>query len=125
MGASLLSRPSSLNPEGRDLRESSIQALPPDIQGWLWRYLDETGYFLDEKKRTQILDRRLEDLDGSTYETLITEVAGQLRREIGEQRVSELADELRQGLRTTLPIVSSRLFELATVWATWRRAAEA
>jgi preprotein translocase subunit SecA len=102
LGACLLSRPSSLNPEGRQLDREPIQELPAEIQAWLWRYLDEMGYFLDEKKRAQVLDRRLEDLGSDQYETLIAEVAGQLRQEIGDRPVSDLPDELRQGLRESL-----------------------
>ncbi|MDX9829470.1 MAG: hypothetical protein RBU35_04340 [Anaerolineae bacterium] len=102
VGACLLAGPSGLNPEGLDLYRAPIQELPAEIQGWLWRYLDETGYFLDEKKRTQVLDRRLEDLGGDLYEALIVEVAGQLRQEIGDQPVSDLPEELRQGLRESL-----------------------
>jgi preprotein translocase subunit SecA len=102
LGACLLSRASSWNPEGLDLGRVSIRELPAEIQAWLWRYLDEIGYFLDEKKRAQVLDRRLEDLGSDLYETLIAEVAGQLRQEIGDRPVSELSDELRQGLRESL-----------------------
>ncbi len=102
LGACLLTHRSSLNPEELDLGQVPVRELPAQIQTWLWRYLDETGYFLDEKRRTQILDRRLEDLGSEQYETLVGEVAGQLRQEIGDRRVSELADELRQGLRESL-----------------------
>ncbi len=37
----------------------SIAELPTETQDALWRYLDQIGYFVDERKRGQLLDRRL------------------------------------------------------------------
>jgi hypothetical protein len=79
-----------------------VAELPTETQTALWRYLDGTGYFVDEKKRTQILDRRLVDLRSETYEVLVTDLASYLKTEIGDHAVSELDEELRQGLREAL-----------------------
>jgi preprotein translocase subunit SecA len=79
-----------------------VAKLPAETQVTLWRYLDETGYFVDEKKRTQILDRRLADLGSELYEAVLSDLALYLEREIGDSAVSELDDDLRQGLREAL-----------------------
>ena len=79
-----------------------VAELPSETQTALWRYLDGTGYFVDGKKRTQILDRRLADLRSEVYEIAVTDLADYLKAEIGDKAVSELDDELRQGLREAL-----------------------
>jgi preprotein translocase subunit SecA len=88
-----------------DLENMPVAELASEIQAALWRYLDEIGYFIDEKKQSQILDRRLIDLGSDQYETVIGDLAWHLEQEIGESLVSELDDELRQGLREALEIL--------------------
>ena len=68
----------------------------------MWRYLDEIGYFVDESKRAQILDQRLADLGTETYETIVADLAAYLAQTIGDSPVSDLDDDLRQGLREAL-----------------------
>ncbi len=79
-----------------------VAELPSDTRTALWRYLDEIGYFVDEKKRSQVLDRRLVDLGSELYEIVITDLASHLGEEIRKSPVSELDEELRQGLREAL-----------------------
>ncbi len=79
-----------------------IVELPAHTQGALWGYLDEIGYFVDEEKRNQILDRRLVDLKAETYEMLIADLAQHLEAEIGDRAISDLDDDFRQGLREAL-----------------------
>ncbi len=114
----------------REVTESAIQRLPADVRQaveaavgdyllasleavpisqWdtetreiLWRYLDEVGFFLDEDKRARILDRRLADLASKSYEPIVTGLAQHLEAEIADQPVSELPEEVRQGLREAL-----------------------
>jgi hypothetical protein len=85
-----------------DLNSVLIAELPPEAAAALWRYLDEIGYFVDEKKRSQVLDRRLADLKSETFETIVIDLAQHLRTEIGDSAVSGLDDALRQGLREAL-----------------------
>ena len=82
-----------------------VAELPNEIQAALWQFLDEIGYLLDEKKQSQVLDRRLADLKGESYETIVTDLAQYLYAEIGDRPVSELDDDLRQGLREALEAV--------------------
>jgi preprotein translocase subunit SecA len=79
-----------------------VAELPTQTQTALWLYLDEIGYFVDEKKRGQILDRRLADLGSEANETFVTELALHLEEEIGNSPVADLDDGLRQGLRAAL-----------------------
>jgi hypothetical protein len=79
-----------------------IAELSPELATALWRYLDEIGYFVDEKKRSQVLDRRLADFKSEAFETIVADLAQHLRTEIGARAVSELDDALRQGLREAL-----------------------
>jgi hypothetical protein len=76
--------------------------LPSEEQTALWRYLDEIGYFVDENKQRQIMDRRLADLSSESYETVVVGLAEHLQDEIDDHPVSELDDALRQGLREAL-----------------------
>jgi hypothetical protein len=85
-----------------DLEAVPVAELPPGIQASLWRYLDEIGYFVDEKKRNQVMDHRLVDLKSSAYEQVVADLAQNLEAEIGDNPVSELNDNLRQGLREAL-----------------------
>jgi hypothetical protein len=82
-----------------EIGATPIGQLAAEMQAALWRHLDETGYFLDEHKLTQMLDRRLADLGTDLYETVVQDMIQDLAEEIGDQPVSELDDELRQGLR--------------------------
>ncbi len=68
----------------------------------LLRYLDEVGHFVSQKKRSQILERRLADLSSDWYEPIVEDLASSLEAEIADQPVSELAEEVRQGLREAL-----------------------
>jgi preprotein translocase subunit SecA len=79
-----------------------VAELPPDIRAALWQFLDEIGYFLNDKKRSQFLDRRLADLKSESYEMVISDLAQYLDAEIGDSAISELDDDLRQGLREAL-----------------------
>jgi len=85
-----------------DLEAVPVAELPPGIQAALWRYLDEIGYFVDEKKRNQAMDHRLADLKSNSYEQVVADLAQNLEAEIGNNPVSELNDSLRQGLREAL-----------------------
>jgi preprotein translocase subunit SecA len=85
-----------------DLNSLPIAELPPEAAAVLWRYLDEIGYFVDEKKRSQVLDRRLADLKSETFEAVVADLAQHLSTEIGDHAVAELDDGLRQGLREAL-----------------------
>jgi preprotein translocase subunit SecA len=79
-----------------------VAELPSETQSALWRYLDEIGYFVDENKQRQFMDRRLVDLGSESYETVVAGLAQQLQDEIDDHPVSELDDALRQGLREAL-----------------------
>ncbi len=80
----------------------AIVDLPETLQDELWRYLDEAGYFVDEDRRSQVLDRTLIDLRGQGYDRIAADLAQHLGTEIGDSAVSELEDDLRQGLREAL-----------------------
>jgi len=79
-----------------------LTELPTELQADLWRYLDEIGYLVDERKRSQALDRTLIDLKGDVYENVAADLTEKLDDEIGDQAVSELGDDVRQGLREAL-----------------------
>jgi hypothetical protein len=85
-----------------DLDTIPVTELPTETRAALWRYLDEIGYFVDEKKKNRILDHRLEDLASDSYEKVVADLAWSLVAEIGDKPVSELDDTLRQGLREAL-----------------------
>jgi preprotein translocase subunit SecA len=79
-----------------------VAELPNEIQVALWQFLDDIGYLLDEKKQSQVMDRRLADLKAESYETIVADLAEYLYAEIGDRAVAELDDDLRQGLREAL-----------------------
>jgi hypothetical protein len=72
---------------------------PAETQALLRDFLDDIGYFADDAKKNQVLDRRLVDLGSEQYEQVVVDLAGQLEAEIGDAPVSELDDEMREGLR--------------------------
>jgi preprotein translocase subunit SecA len=76
-----------------------VLELLPETHAALWRYLDEIGYFVDERKRAQFMERRLVDLDSECFEAVAQDLAQQLEAEIADRLVSELDGDLRQGLR--------------------------
>jgi preprotein translocase subunit SecA len=82
-----------------NLDHGPVGELPADTQDALWRYLDESGYFVDEKAQRQMLDRRLVDLSEDQYGEVVRDLARYLAESIGDRPVSELDDDLRQGLR--------------------------
>jgi preprotein translocase subunit SecA len=82
-----------------DLASAPVSELPADVQDTLWRYLDETGYFVDEKKQREVFDHRLVDLTGEQYEETVRDLALSLQESIDDKPVSELDADLRQGLR--------------------------
>jgi preprotein translocase subunit SecA len=84
------------------LESVSIADLPAEIRDALWHYLDQVGYFVDEKKRGQLLDRRLVDLGNEVYERVVADLATYWQELVGDGLVSELDDALRQGLREAL-----------------------
>ena len=98
-----------------DLGAGPVADLPAETRSALDRYLAETGYFVDARKRSQVLDRRLADLPAETYETLVRDLADRLAAEIGETPISDLDDGLRQGLRASLEEMG--YFESETVRA--------
>ena len=102
VGTYLLSSPSHLSPPSRSLQDTPIDQLPAETQESLWRYLDEIGYFIDERKRSQALDRRLADLSTNHFEQVVSDLVSSLQQEIGEQPVSEIDGELRHDLRQAL-----------------------
>ncbi len=72
---------------------------PVETQAVLWDYLDDVGHFADDTKRNRMLDRRLVDLDSEQYEQVVVDLAHQLEADIGDEPISELDDEMREGLR--------------------------
>jgi len=84
------------------LTDRPLDELPAGVQEALWRYLDEVGYFVDDEKRRQIMERRLIDLDDALYDALIQDLSRYLRKEIGDTPVADLDEGLRQGLRQAL-----------------------
>jgi preprotein translocase subunit SecA len=84
------------------LTSTPLSELPPEIMASLLQYYDESGYFVDEKLRAKVLDRRLADLSSDQYEEVVADLAAAYRAEIGESPVAELDDDLRQGLREAL-----------------------
>ncbi len=82
--------------------DAPVAGLPAEMRASLWRYLDQVGYFVDEERRKRFMDRRLADLASESYEAVISDVAQQMRAEIGNSPVSDLEDDLRQGLRQAL-----------------------
>jgi len=87
-----------------DVESRPVADLPAAIQATLWRYLDEIGYFLDENRRSQMMDRRLADLGSDSYETIVADLASQLEEEVLDTPVSELDETLRQGLREAVEV---------------------
>jgi hypothetical protein len=85
-----------------EVADVPVAELPDKVRASLWRYLDQVGYFVDEGRRKQILDRRLADLAVDSYEAAISDLAERLGTAIGDSPVSDLDDELRQGLRQAL-----------------------
>jgi len=79
-----------------------VAQLPEGVRVSLWRYLDEVGYFVDERRRKQVLDQRLVDLASESYEAVIADFAERMGADIGDSPVSDLDDDLRQGLREAL-----------------------
>ncbi|MBL7183742.1 MAG: preprotein translocase subunit SecA [Anaerolineae bacterium] len=65
-------------------------------------YLEEAGYFVDQAKKQRYMQMRLADLEPEIYEGLVGHLGRELEREIGEQRVAELEDEVRRTLRRYL-----------------------
>jgi hypothetical protein len=102
VGTYLLSSPSHLSPPGQGLQAVPIDELPSETREMLWRYLDEIGYFIDEKKRSEALDRRLADLSTANFQQMVADLVSSLRQEVGEQPVSEIDEELRHDLRQAL-----------------------
>ena len=88
--------------DGLDVESVSVAELPEEIRSLLWRYLDEIGHFVDEKKQNQFLERRLIDLEDEVYQAIVEDLVSHLQAEIGEHPVSDLGEELRQGLREAL-----------------------
>jgi hypothetical protein len=87
-----------------DVDAAPVAELPSEIQNTLWRYLDEIGYFVDEKKRNQVLDRRLADLKSGQYEQVVRDLAEHLAGEVRDRPVSTLDEGLRQGLREAVEV---------------------
>jgi preprotein translocase subunit SecA len=85
-----------------ELTEMPVAELPEEMRAGLWRYLDQVGYFVDEKRRKEVLDRRLVDLDSEAYEAAIADLANSVGETIGDSLVSDLDDDFRQGLREAL-----------------------
>ncbi len=81
------------------LRDVAIGQLPGPLQAALWRYLDEIGYFLDEARRAEILDRRLGELGDDVLEEVRSDFVKQIASEIGGKPIADLSEELRQALR--------------------------
>ncbi len=88
-----------------DLNTTPLAELPAQTQAALWRYLDEIGYFVDETRRSQLLERRLADLASEQREAVVQDLARQIAADIGDRPVAELDDELRQGLREALEVL--------------------
>jgi hypothetical protein len=84
------------------LETTPLSEVPEELRTELRRYLDQVGYLIDEKKRSQILDRTLMDLGSEEYEAIVADLTEHLALATGDQAVSELADDLRQGLREAL-----------------------
>jgi hypothetical protein len=82
-----------------DIDGAPVVDWPAETQAVLWGFLDDVGYFADDAKKNQILDRRLVDLGSEQYEQVVGDLAEQLEAEIGDAPVSELDDEMRDGLR--------------------------
>ncbi len=85
-----------------DISHQQVSELPDQLRARLWQYLDEVGYFTDERRRRQVLDRRLVDLPSESYEIVITDLAERIGTEIADSLVADLDDGLRQGLREAL-----------------------
>ena len=85
-----------------ELTGVQVEKLPDEMRTSLWQYLDEVGYFVDEKLQKDVLDRRLIDLADEQYEALIADLAQYVGEEIGDSLVADLDDDLRQGLREAL-----------------------
>jgi hypothetical protein len=98
----LLSQPSDWSPADQPLNAVPMADLPEASRAALWRYLDEIGYLVDEEKQKKMLDRRLIDLSSQIYETIVRDLVAHLEAEIGDQPISDLDEELRQGLREAL-----------------------
>jgi preprotein translocase subunit SecA len=86
------------------LDDRPVSALPAEIQDALWRYLNEIGYFVDEKKQQQMLERRLVDLTEDQYEQVVQDLARFYHEEIRDTQISDLDDDLRQGLREAVEV---------------------
>ncbi|MGD9375113.1 MAG: hypothetical protein PVJ23_04990, partial [Anaerolineae bacterium] len=78
---------------------ASVAELAEDVRRTLWQYTDEIGYFVDEDRRTQVMDQRLTDLSSAVYEKTVSDFAAQLADQVLDTPVSELEEDLRQGLR--------------------------
>jgi hypothetical protein len=93
----------------RDAVTTSIGTLPTTMRDALWRYLDGVGYFVDDEKRAQVMERRLADLSEESFGVVVADLAQRLMDEIGDRLVSDLDDATRQGLREA--VESSGFFD--------------
>jgi preprotein translocase subunit SecA len=115
LGAYLLQNSTGPGTYGSGPESVPVTELPDEIRSLLWRYLDEIGYFVEEKKQNQFLESRLVDLEDEVYQTIVQDLVAHLRTEIGDQPVADLGEELRQGLREAIEDLG--YFESQTVRA--------
>ncbi|HNS52410.1 MAG TPA: hypothetical protein PKO09_14655 [Anaerolineae bacterium] len=87
----------SLSPDA--LGNTPIDRLPASLQAELWRYLDGAGYFLDDLRRRDMLEKRLGDLGEELLVLTERDLADQIRGEVAGKPIAELTDDLRQALR--------------------------
>jgi len=76
-----------------------ISDLNGDLRELLWDYLDRLDYFVDEEKEKEYARVRLGNLPAQVHEQIVFYLGRELEQEIGEQRVAELEDDLKQGLQ--------------------------
>ena len=102
-----------ISPEA--LRSTPVEQLPETLQSALWRYLDEAGFFLDDARRRDVLEKRLGELSEDVQASAQRDLADQIRGEVAGKPVAELPEELRQALREG--VEAQGLFESETAQA--------
>ncbi|MBN1659748.1 MAG: hypothetical protein JXA93_15180 [Anaerolineae bacterium] len=104
MSAHLFSLPSGAG-QPTALEHTPIARLPEQVRRSVLDSLTETGYFVDEKKRGEVLDRRLDDLPGEMQAAVIDDLAAHLEATSRDRAVADLGEELRQALREALEAI--------------------
>jgi len=76
--------------------------LPDEVRETVWSYLRENGYFIDEELVALVRESKLVALEPEVRESILTHLAQEIQEELSEQRVADMKDYIRSGLRRYL-----------------------